>query len=94
MQTKLEISEKTCDYIESLQYETAARRDLLAFAMERGLHETPAWQTYSKEYVECYASWETAKQEMFLREILPRCPGAKRWSLDFPSHTVTVEADG
>lgn len=88
---KIEIPEKLSDYIESLMYEVNARRDLLAFCVERGMDvDGEVFQRYHKQYVEFNAEYELAKKNLTEDYVAGKHPNAK-WNLDFMTHTLTVE---
>lgn len=93
MKEKIEvvIPEKMSDYIEGLMYEVNARKNLVAFCIERGMDlEGEVFQRYHKEYVDFTAEYEMAKKEMEREYIVSKYPNCT-WRLDFGTHTVTVE---
>lgn len=93
MKEKIEvvIPEKMSDYIEGLMYEVNARKNLVAFCIERGMDlEGEVFQRYHKEYVDFTAQYELAKKEMEREYVSPKYPGAK-WRLDFATQTLHIE---
>ena len=87
------IPEKMSDYIESLQYEVNARKNLVAFCLERNMSlDNETYKKYHKEYVDYTAQFELAKKEMEKEYILPKYPKAK-WALDFSTHTLSIEVE-
>lgn len=91
--TKIEvvIPEKMSAYIESLQYEVNARKNLVAFCIERNMSlESETFQKYHKEYVDFTAQYEMAKKELEKKYITPEYPNCN-WKLDFATHTLTIE---
>lgn len=85
-----DIPEELSNYLEALCYETGARKDLLAFMVERGMQKQEAFLEYQKEFVECYSRYEIAKTELASEYVTPEFPGAK-WNLDFATHELTIE---
>lgn len=75
------------NYIESLQYECEARKDLCAFMINKGMADSEAFNRYHKEYMEFFAQLETAKNEM-ANEYIPK---GKKWNLDFATSQVTFD---
>ena len=93
MEKKIEvvIPEKMSDYIEGLMYEVNARKNLVAFCIERGMDlDGEIFKRYHKEYVDFTAQYELAKKEMESIYVLPEYPGAK-WRLDFATQTLYIE---
>lgn len=93
MKEKIEvvIPEKMSDYIEGLMYEVNARKNLVAFCIERGMDlEGEVFQRYHKEYVDFTAEYEMAKKEMADTYVVPEYPNCN-WQLDFATHTLTIE---
>lgn len=91
---EIEIPEDTSTYIESLQYELNARKDLLAFMIDRGQNETPGFQKYHQEYMEFSAQYEMAKNEMAGTYIVPKYGKDAIWNLDFRTRIATVQYTG
>ena len=93
MKEKIEvvIPEKMSDYIEGLMYEVNARKNLVAFCIERGMDlEGEVFQRYHKEYVDFTAEYEMAKKEMEREYVSSKYPGSK-WRLDFATQTLHIE---
>lgn len=88
---KIIIPQDVSNYIEGLMYEVNARKDLVAFCIDRGISiDSDVFQRYHKEYVDFSAQYEMAKKEMESTYIMPKHPNCK-WNLDFSTHTVVVE---
>ena len=75
-----------CDYIESLQYEADARRDLCAFMIDHGMMGTEHFKKYQDEYVKFTAAYGVAKN-MITKLYAPK----GNWRLDFNSGELTYE---
>lgn len=88
---EVEIPEDTSTYIESLQYELNARKDLLAFMIERGQNNSEGFKKYHTEYMEFNAQYEMAKSEMAATYIVPKYGKNATWNLDFRTRIATVE---
>ena len=85
------VSEDMSNYIEGLMYEVNARKDLVAFCIERGMSlDGEIFQRYHKEYVDFSAQYEMAKKELEKTYVQAEYPNSK-WRLDFPTHTLTIE---
>ena len=78
------------DYLERLSYEVDARKDLLAFLLERGQEESDSFRRYHREYVDLRAQYELAKKELADRFVAPEHPEGV-WRLDFATATLTIE---
>ena len=79
------------DYIESLWYEVNARKDMIAYAFVKDLQETESYKQYHKEYLEYYAKYELAKQEIENIYIKPLYGNVSvAWNLDFATATLTI----
>ena len=88
---EIKIPEDMSNYIEGLMYEVNARKDLVAFCIERGVDiNNDIFQRYHKEYIDFSAQYEIAKKEMENTYIKPKYPNCK-WNLDFSINTVLVE---
>ena len=87
---EVEIPEEVCNYLESLMYETNARKNLLAFCIEHDLNEKDAFNDYHKEYIEFSAQYEMAKEEMASKYIYPKYPSCT-WNLNFNTKIAIVE---
>jgi len=87
---EFEITNDLRDYIESLQYETNARKDLLAFMLERGQGETEGFKKYHTEYIEYSTQYEMAKAQITNEYVIPKYGKNASWNLDFKTATVTV----
>lgn len=85
---EVSIPEEVCNYLESLMYESDARKDLLAFCMDRGI-TGETFDRYHKEYIEFSAQYTIAKQEMADQYIMPEHPNCN-WYLDFNKCVAVV----
>ena len=85
------IPKEMSNYIEGLMYEVNARKNLVAFCIERNIDtNSEIFQRYHKEYVDFTAQYELAKKEMEKEYIVNKYPNCN-WKLDFATHTVSVE---
>lgn len=83
---KIRISDDLCNYIESLQYEVNARKDLCAFMIDHGMMESESFRKYHDEYIKCNAEYNVAKN------TLTKEYGIKgSWNLDFDTRELTYE---
>ncbi len=92
MTTYKDVPPELRDYIEGLMYEVNARKDVVAFMIDRGMTESPAFPAYHKEYVEYCARYEAAKAELTARFVAPDYPNA-RWTLNFEQCRLEIEYD-
>ena len=84
------IPESLSNYIEGLQYEVNARRDIIALLIRQGEDGSDSFKRYHKEYLEYYAKLETAKDTMANEYVKPSYPECD-WRLDFGTGTILVE---
>lgn len=87
-------NQEVTNLIESLHYETEARKDIITFYISNGMDTTSqAFKNYNTEYREFYVQYTTAKEVFEKDYIVPKLEGKKytRWNLDFASRVVTVE---
>jgi hypothetical protein len=87
------VDEKLSSYIESLQYEVNARKELLLAMMQPSIKsqvDKTDFEAYHKEYVECMAKYDAAKHELEKTYIKPQFPDMVSWGLDFESRELTV----
>lgn len=92
------VNEETANYIQGLQYERDARRDLLAFMLAGNMDTgTEAFRRYHTEYMDFYQQYNLATMDferIQLPKIAPELAGrAFTWNLDFSSREVTVTMD-
>lgn len=80
------------DYMESLSYEVAARRDVITFMLANQMDTNSAqFKAYHKEYLEFFAELETAKGQLEKDYVLPNATGPVTWSLDYGTATLTIK---
>lgn len=87
---EVNIPEDICNYLEALMHESDARKDLIAFCMERGVSNTAMFDKYHREYVEFETQYRMAKDEMVAKFIAPEHPNCS-WELDFNKCAAIVE---
>lgn len=87
---KKQVPEKMRDYLERLSYEVDARKDLLAFLVEREQDGSDSFKRYHKEYVDLRAEYEMAKKKLADRFVSPDYPDST-WKLDFSTCVLTIE---
>lgn len=85
----IKIPEDLCNYIESLMYETNSRKDVIAFMLRQGTAEGEAFDRYHRQYLEFYAKYETAKEELVAKYIAPAAPNCN-WNLNFRTQEVEI----
>jgi len=94
---KVEIKGELVDYIESLQYETYARKDIIAFMLEKNMNmSTDSAKEYQKEYKRYFSEYEIALQqlkELYIYANPSIADKEVKWSLDFESKMLTIEVD-
>lgn len=72
------------NYIESLDYETQAYKNLIAFLARDKFVDKANLKYYTNLYAKSFASFELAKLDMAAQQGL-----SGEWSLDYATHTVT-----
>ncbi len=87
-------NEELLTLIESLQYETDSRKEILAFMIDRGMNGTENFDKYQEEYRGFFVQLNTAKSrlEEAIRNTLPEGMELRAWNLDFVSHEIAVDA--
>ena len=80
------VPEELNNYIEALQYEVNARKDLCAYMIDHGMEGTDQFNKYHKEYIECFVNYNTAKDEL---TKMFNISGA--WNLDFETRELTYD---
>jgi hypothetical protein len=88
MEKKIIIDQNLCEEIERLQYETNARKDVIAQVLSGSVTaSTEAMESYQAEYVRYYGALEAAKAKMATQHVPMGCS----WSLDFATKTLTFQ---
>lgn len=88
--TVVRIDADLCKKIETLQFETRARQDLLSFMLDgRATTNSEQFQKYHDEYTQFFYEYEKAKEEL-QNTYVPE--GSKRWELDFAACEVKIYA--
>ena len=82
------VPEASVNYIERLDYEQRAKRDLLMEFAGRGMTGTDAYAWWEAKYIEAYSAWEMAKAELQQEYVDPL--GAQGWSLNYRTNELTV----
>lgn len=91
---QIEINKELCDYIEALHYEVYSRKDLLTFAIGKGLVDTESFNKYHNEYQEFYVKYETAKDELYNMYLKEKYEGKPiHWELKFNTRILNVMED-
>lgn len=85
MEKKIKITEGLSNYIEGLQYELEATKDIIAFLCRDELVDKTALEYYHNKCTDLYTAYELAKKE--LADVY-NITG--RWTLDFSDATITV----
>lgn len=87
---QIQLPEDLVNYIESLSYEVGARKDMLAFMVDRGMMGTEGYEKYHDSYLEFYSKYEIAKRDLEARFVRPNHPNCT-WSLDFDTGVLSIE---
>lgn len=93
MTKTIELNRETRDYIQSLQYEVDARKDIIAFMIDRGMDiNSETFKKYQKEFAEFLVQYNTAKDEISNMYVIPTLQENEKvtWSLDFETSIITV----
>lgn len=77
------------NYLQRFDYEIKARKDLLAFFLERDLPHKERYKEYHQEYLDFYTQYELARAEL-ADEYLREYPGCE-WEIDYPSQEIVVK---
>lgn len=85
MEKKIKITEGLSNYIEGLQYELEATKDIIAFLCRDELVDKTALEYYHNKCTELYTAYEMAK-----KELTDMYKITDQWTLDFSDATVTV----
>lgn len=93
MTTIIKIEETIRDYVESLDYEFSARRDIIAFMIENNMNiNSEAFGQYQKEMMEFKVKFSTAKKELEERYVLPILKDNQKaqWMLDYQTCELII----
>ena len=88
---KIPVDRNMSSYIERLDYECGALKNLLVEMDERGKTDSPAFARWEKQYLEAFAAFQTAKIELEQHFLKPEMRGKVNWHLDYATSTLTVE---
>ena len=92
---KIEVNTDISNYIESLQYETFARRDIISFMLSNNIDmSTQSAKKYQDEYSDFYAKYEVSMQELreqYIDSNKDLVDKKINWSLDFKTHILDIE---
>lgn len=96
MKTLVLENREIVNYLESLSMEIAARQDVVAFMLDRGMDTGSAqFKAYHRELVEFKVQFEAAKKKLEEEFVIPNADGKTvNWSLDYESGVLTVEDAG
>ena len=84
---KIKISDGLCTYLESLNYEVNAIRDLIErMKFEDNEKVNNFWLN---KYVEIYTEYELAKKELEKEYIIPNYGNNVQWYLDFKTGEIS-----
>lgn len=95
----IEVNRSLVDYIEGLQYEVNARRDIITFMLSNNMDtSSDAFGRYHLEYQEFAIQYQEAKKQLegtFITDELKKELGCVRlgWNLDFESGKLTVRGN-
>lgn len=87
----LKVTQEWVNRIEALQYETNARRELVAYMIGNSYDtESDSYIKYHTEYMDFFKKLEEAKEEFAREYVYPEANGKQiPWNLDFKTGTVT-----
>lgn len=92
MDKKIPITEDLSNYIESLDYTADALRTLLVDAAERNLQTSPAFVNWEQKYIDAVSQFRVAKAQLEKQFVIPAIGNSTvNWSLDYSTHTMTIE---
>lgn len=84
-------NQELINYMESLSYDVAARRDVVTFMLANKMDtNSEQFHSYHKEYMESFAKLEMAKAQVEKDYVLPNSKGRVTWSLDYGTATMTI----
>lgn len=88
----IKVDEKIRDYIESIDYELGARKELVAFMLENNMKvNTDAFKKYQHELTEYSIKFKLAKNELEKQYVFPAIGDAKvNWRLDYSTSELTI----
>lgn len=85
------VNKEMSDYLESLMYETNARKDIVAYMIDHGMTKTESYDLYHKEYVEYHTKYEIAKHELEATYVYPISHGEVKWVMNFRTNQLEIE---
>lgn len=87
----VDVTKEMSDYVESLMYETNARKDMVAYMIDHDMTKNDAYDRYHKDYVEYHTKYEMAKRELEATYVHPLKLGNVKWTMNFRTHQLEVE---
>lgn len=85
------VEAELANYIEGLDYDVRALRELLCEAAERNLNGKDAYAAWEQKYLDRYSELCLAKSELEKEYVLPAAEGRKVvWNLDYGSQELTI----
>ncbi len=85
---QIKVEEKLRDYIQSINYDLDATKDLITYIGSKKPIDTELLKYYETQYKERYIEFETAKSELIKTYGISN---NTQWSLDYGTCTLTVE---
>ncbi|MEG1562288.1 MAG: hypothetical protein RR365_00925 [Bacteroides sp.] len=99
MTKTIEIKDRALvDYIESLSYETGARKDIISFMLSNNMDtSSESFTRYHKEFEEFMVQYEEAKKQLehmyITDELKKEMGGMVNWNLDFESGILSLRGN-
>lgn len=96
MEKSFEVEREMSNYLESLHYETEARKEIVTFMLNNNMDiKSEAFERYHSEYVELSVEYKTAKKELeksyISDELREDLGGVVTWNLDFESGILSLK---
>ena len=95
MTKDIKIDKDICNLIETLHYEVNAAMDLMAYMLSSGMDtNTDSFKKYQKDYIDCHAKYNLAKEEMekmYIKSIEQQVKRQIKWNLSFDTEILTLE---
>lgn len=89
---ELKVEQSLADYLQALDFDCAAHRDLIVFMLEQNKDtSTEAFRKYSNEYQELNCQFAVAKDQITKKIIPPEySTESYQWQLDYATATVSI----
>ena len=88
----IEIPEEVVQKVQKADIEQAARKEIIAYILEKGLDISPErFDAYQADYDAKFFAFEQAKQEIEREFVRATVKNPKSWTLDYNTRILSIE---